>query len=110
MNVIEPKSSKAKGSSTFPSSQNPIGYMESERQLTVTFRFLAIAVSQITAVDKPGNTVSPFCPSILYIRYKVHLHSSLQVEMSVLWIYSKLEDWGNFQTRSHVATVSMVLS
>lgn len=87
MNVVEPKSSKAKGSPIFLSSQNPIGYTESERQLTVTFRFLAIAVSQTAAADKPGNTVSLFCPSIPYLRCMVYLGSSLQVEMSMLWIY-----------------------
>lgn len=78
MNVAEPKISKAKRSPVFLSSQNAIGYTELERQLTVTFRFLAVAVSQTAAADKPGNTVSHFCPSISYFRRKVYLHSSLQ--------------------------------
>jgi len=68
-----------------------MGFTESERKLTITFRFLATAVSQTAAADKPGNTVSPFCPSIPYLRCEVYLHSSLQVEKSVLCIYSKLE-------------------
>lgn len=106
MNVVKPKNSMAKGSLTFLSSQNPTGYTESERKLTVTFRFLATAVSQTAAADKPGNAVSPCCPSIPYLSCKVQLHSYFQVEMSVLWIYSKPEGQDNFQTRRHVAKLA----
>lgn len=106
MNVVKPKNSKAKGNLTFLSSQNPTGYTESERKLTVTFRFLATAVSQTAAADKLGNAVSPSCPSIPYLSCKVQLHSYFQVEMSVLWMYSKPEEWDNFQTRRHVAKLA----
>lgn len=91
MNVVKLKSSKAKGSPVFLSSQNPIGYPESERQLTVTFRFLAIAVSQTAAADEPlGIQCLPSAP-VSHI-CEVYLHSSLQAQMSVLWIYSQYED------------------
>lgn len=109
MNVVKPVNSKAKGNIIFLNSQNPTGYTESERKLTVTFRFLATAVSQTAAADKPGNTVSPFCPSIPYLSCKVQLRSYFQVEMSVLWMYSEPEGWDNFKTRRR-CQVSMILS
>lgn len=86
MNVVKPKNRKTKGNIIFLSSQNPTGYTKSERKLTVTFRFLATAVRQTAAADKPGNAVSPFYPSIPYLSCKVQLHSYFQVEMSVLWM------------------------
>ena len=91
-------------------SQNLVGYVERETQLTEAFRFLAIAVSQKTADDKLGYIFSHLCPSSPYLRSKIYLHSSLQSEMGMPWLYSQLESWSHFQTRRHVATVSMGMS